>query len=143
MKNYSSSDEGFTLLELAVVVAIIGILAAIAIPTYMGIQKRAARSEAKSNIQAISVVLEGYMAENNNYGRGLAYTYWGGSFGHSGNIETVAQLGTSLEYRYAINVIETPVPAYSILAIPSPTGRLAGDITFTLDSNGITVPAKW
>lgn len=143
MKYFSNNNKGFTLIELTIVVALLGILAAIAIPTYLGIQKKSARSEAKSNLQAISVALEGYMAENNSYGRALAYTYWGGSFGHSGNIETVAHLKSGLEYRYTIQVILTPIPAYTIFAVPDPAGRLAGDITFSLDSTGVTVPVKW
>ena len=143
MKDHYYKNKGFTLVELTIVVAVIGILAAIAIPTYLGIQKKAARSEAKANLQTIALVLESYMAENNDYGGSPAYTYWGGTFGHSGNVENVANLGSSLEYRYTIRAFTAPAPAYSVIAVPSPTGRLAGDITFSLDSNGVQVPARW
>lgn len=58
---------GFTLIELMIVVAIIGILAAIAIPNFMKFQLRAKSAEGKTNIAAIRVAQEGYMAEYGTY----------------------------------------------------------------------------
>ncbi len=60
-------QKGFTLIELMVVVAIIAILAAIAIPQYRKFQLRAKTSEAKSNIGAIRAVEEGWAAEHDYY----------------------------------------------------------------------------
>jgi len=136
--------EGFSLVELIVVVAVIGILAAIAIPTYLGIQKKSARSEAKSNLQAISLALEGYMAENNNYGSTQLYTYTpGGSFNHPGNIEKITQIGNDINYNYSIRVTTLAgAPHFVVSAIPA-RGIVAGDIRISIDSNGIKVPANW
>lgn len=61
------SKKGFTLIELLIVVAIIGILAGIAIPAFMGQQARAARTEAYTNLQALRVLAEQYYAENGCY----------------------------------------------------------------------------
>jgi prepilin-type N-terminal cleavage/methylation domain-containing protein len=58
---------GFTLVELMVVVAIIGILAAIAIPQYQLYQSRARQSEAKVGLAAIYATEEGYFAEQATY----------------------------------------------------------------------------
>ena len=61
------SNKGFTLIELMIVVAIIGILAAIAIPNFMRFQLKAKSSEGKVNIAAIRTAQESYLAEFGSY----------------------------------------------------------------------------
>ena len=62
------SKKGFTLIELMIVVAIIGILAAIAIPNFLKFQAKSKQSEAKSNLGAIFTGELSYFGENNVYG---------------------------------------------------------------------------
>ena len=59
--------KGFTLIELMIVVAIIGILAAIAIPSFLAMQLRAKRSELPTNLDAIRTAEKAYHAEWDTY----------------------------------------------------------------------------
>src|ERR1044072_1113495 len=67
------SEGGFTLIELLVVIIIIGILLAIAIPSYLKFRDRANQSAAKANVRASVPGIEAYYADNNTYA-GLTLT---------------------------------------------------------------------
>jgi type IV pilus assembly protein PilA len=63
MKKFHNRKGGFTLIELMIVVAIIGILAAIAIPNFLRFQLKAKSSEGKTNLAAVRTAEESYYSE--------------------------------------------------------------------------------
>ena len=67
MRKLHNRKGGFTLIELMIVVAIIGILAAIAIPNFLMFQLRSKTGEAKTNLAALRTAEEGYFAEFGGY----------------------------------------------------------------------------
>ena len=62
-----SSEKGFTLVELLIVVAIIGILAAIAIPQFSAYRAKAYDSAAKSDLANLAIAEEAYYVDFNTY----------------------------------------------------------------------------
>ena len=62
-----NKNEGFTLIELMIVVAIIGILAAIAVPNFLTMQLRAKRSEVPTNLSAVRTTELAYFHEFDTY----------------------------------------------------------------------------
>ena len=88
------NKKGFTLIELMIVVAIIGILAAIAIPNFMNYQCKAKQSEAKANLGTIRTNEEAYRAEYDTYKADLnaiGFTFSGTprySYGFSGTTDS-------------------------------------------------------
>ncbi len=67
MHKDAAAKRGFTLIELLIVVAIIAILAAIAIPNFLEAQVRAKVSRAKSDMRAIATAEEAYFVDWNSY----------------------------------------------------------------------------
>jgi len=71
LRNKLHDSRGFTLIELLIVVVIIGILAAIAIPQFASTKEKAYDASAKTDVRNMMAAQEGHFSSNNNY--------WGGS----------------------------------------------------------------
>ena len=65
MRFQMPDKNGFTLIELMVVIVVIGILAAMAIPNFMSMKDRAKESEVQSNAHTVQLAVEDYSVMNN------------------------------------------------------------------------------
>lgn len=126
--------QGFTLIELMIVVVILGILSAIALPTYTEYVKRSSRGDAQAVLRESSTYMQRFYSANNRYDRSVA-----------GNPPTLpdnlahAPAGTSDadQIRYDITIEDLTATEFTLKA--TPTGSMAGDEcgTFTLTQDGI------
>lgn len=67
LKKARKNNKGFTLVELMIVVAIIGILAAIAIPQFQAYRAKAFNSAAESDLKNFKTAMEAGLADNQTY----------------------------------------------------------------------------
>jgi type IV pilus assembly protein PilA len=66
-KRLRKEEKGFTLIELLVVVVILGILTAIAVPSYLSLRGRSESAANKSNVRSIIPTIEQFYADNSTY----------------------------------------------------------------------------
>lgn len=65
--SYKNKQQGFTIVELLIVIVVIGILAALVITTFTGIQQKARNTERETDIKALHSQIEAYYAQEGFY----------------------------------------------------------------------------
>ncbi len=136
------NKKGFTIVELLIVIAVLSILAMIAVPVYIGQQKRAARTEAYANLQNLRLLEEQYYAENGCYYQtGSPVACSDSTISGVNNIQAFLpgfRPGNVLNYSYSITTSAGGTGggnASSFVATATgATSRVSGD-TFTIDNN--------
>ena len=117
----SIQQRGFTLIEIMIVVAVIGVLAAIAYPNYQQYVIKTKRTEAMSEMQNIASQLESRKLAQGTYSNALT-TGLGGNFPSRG------------QTLYIITFTPSPLTAeWVITATPVPNSQVATDGTLTLN----------
>jgi type IV pilus assembly protein PilA len=145
MRKLHTRKGGFTLIELMIVVAIIGILAAIAIPNFLMFQLRSKTGEAKTNLAGIRTAEEGYFAEFGTYVPAAAVTPAPTSQKQAWPVPALGfdQIGWAPEgrvfFQYLITSNGAP-PAVSTMWSASATGDLDATGAATQSSFGYIHP---
>jgi len=128
-------QEGFTLIELMIVVAIIGILAAIAIPNFLQYQLKSRQSEAKTNLQAIKTSEVSFQAERGCY-IGIAVE----------GVLVVAGGAKAIPYTWSNGLPATPAPTSWCIAGGVITGwfndigfKATGNVNYRYGVNSVTL----
>lgn len=114
---FRKNKKGFTLIELIVVIAILGILAVILIPSFSGIQDTANQKAALAEARTVATAVQAYKADNNNLFPSAAsqLTNYGATAEIQSNITSFGTDGTfTYNYKNAVTVAGTATGTVSI-----------------------------
>ncbi len=129
MELIKSKQTAFTLMELMIVLAIVGILAAIAYPSYQDRVIEARRADGKNALLYLAALMEHYYTENYSYTGATPAGVGGGTVSSDGN--------------YNISISNLTATSFTLSATPVPNGPQAADTecgTLTLTNLNIKGP---
>ncbi|MGQ0653170.1 MAG: type IV pilin protein [Betaproteobacteria bacterium] len=124
---------GFTLIELMIAVAIVGILAAVAYPSYQSYLRRAQRSAAEQLMLQIQTRQEQYFLDARSYAANIA----AGGLNINGH-ESFSCAAASCKnafYNVTLAQVAGPPPGYMVTATPVPGSNQAADGTLYLNAD--------
>ena len=135
--NRTHNNRGFTLIELMIVVAVIGILAAIAVPSYRSYVVRAARVEAQTELLELASLQEKIFLNSNSYAYSVTNPYNGTSAAGAG---LGRASGQTTDGRYALSLDNTaggaPTQTFVLTATPVAGSTQVGDGNLSVSESG-------
>lgn len=125
-------NAGFSLIEVMVAVVIVGILAAVAVPSYNNYTIRSARLSAQAELMNLASVEEKIFLNSNAYSPNVTTAYNGTSTGGLG-----ATSGKTSDGKYTLSLnITTPSQTYTLTATPVTGKSQATDGSISISENG-------
>jgi len=122
--------KGFSLVELMIALVIVGILAAIALPSYREYVKKASRAAAQAELLELAGFQEKIFLNSNSYSASITAAYTGNATGGLGRTS-----GTTNDGKYTLG-INAPGQTYIITATPVAGTTQAGDGSISISESG-------
>ena len=134
MRRVSHPPSGFTLIEVMVTVAIVGILAAVALPSYTSYLRRGELQEAFTYLSTFRVQMEQYYLDNRNYGSDNLCA-------PSGGTSSVATPTAVRFFTFTCTLDDANAQSYTLKATGSATRTTGYD--YTIDQTGARATTKY
>jgi type IV pilus assembly protein PilE len=128
--------QGFTLMELMIAVAIVGIITAIAYPSYQAVIKKGYRATAQADLLGLAASLERYYSVNFSYSGAASGGADTGSPAIFSAYSPATESATSKKYTLTIYAVTDSGNSYEIRGVPVSGGPVASDGTLYYFSDG-------
>jgi type IV pilus assembly protein PilE len=127
-------SRGFTLIELMIVVAIVAILGAVALPSYRSSVQKSQRAEARGALLETAQFMQRFYSQNDRYDQDRAGT----AIAIPGPLATVPKGSSSTNANYLLSFSGTPtVSGFTVQAVPRSGGTMASDACGTLSLDNV------